>query len=164
MDRQTPVPGEFYQHFKGMIYQIRCLAEHSESGELLVIYQALYGDFRIYARPLDQFLSEVDRLNYPTASARYRFTKIDPGQLNSQQTNPPFGRFLGRKNTGSSVFHVFRCRKQPGTSGSFGAAQKESHSANGRQLSRFHGFGTSRAIHRRRCGIDRGSHSYQSKI
>ena len=88
MDRQTPVPGEFYQHFKGMIYQIRCLAEHSESGDLLVIYQALYGDFRIYARPLDQFLSEVDRLNYPTASARYRFTKIDPGQLNSQQTNP----------------------------------------------------------------------------
>lgn len=48
-----------YNHHKGGMYVVSGVATHSESGELLVIHQALQGDFRLTARPLAHFTGEV---------------------------------------------------------------------------------------------------------
>ena len=69
-------PGDLVMHFKGKQYQILQLATHTETNECLVIYQALYGDYGIYARPYSMFLEKTDRNKYPDTTWEYRFTKI----------------------------------------------------------------------------------------
>jgi len=72
--RDLPRPGQLYRHFKGNIYRIITVASHSETGEMLVVYKRDDDEGKSYARPLDMFLSEVDRKKYPDVRDKYRFT------------------------------------------------------------------------------------------
>lgn len=60
MHQREIKPGKQYQHFKGNTYLVLHLAHHSETMEPLVVYQALYGNYGIWVRPLAMFLEQVE--------------------------------------------------------------------------------------------------------
>ena len=84
------VGGDIVRHFKRemlspealaeepemYLYDIVGTAEHTESGEMLMVYRPRYGEGKLYARPLSMFMSEVDREKYPGVRQRYRFEKV----------------------------------------------------------------------------------------
>lgn len=75
MNRELPSPGEVWRHFKQNDYKIISIAEHTETKEKMVVYEALYGNYGVYVRPLDMFMSEVDHQKYPQVKQKYRFEK-----------------------------------------------------------------------------------------
>ena len=87
---RIPQPNEIYQHFKGNLYRVVTLAKHADTGERMVIYQALYGDFEIWARPLREFTGRVDERKHPEAAGRQRFTLL-PQIMGQDGLKPPAG-------------------------------------------------------------------------
>lgn len=78
-------PGDIVRHFKRewvsqetseYLYKVLAFAQHTETGEKLVIYQGLYPPFKISARPYVMFMSRVDKEKYPDIHQEYRFEKI----------------------------------------------------------------------------------------
>ncbi len=66
-----------YKHFKGDYYIVEDVAIHSETKEKYIVYRGLYGDGKLYIRPYDMFMSEVDREKYPNVEQKYRFELQD---------------------------------------------------------------------------------------
>ena len=50
-----------YRHFKGGEYEVIGIAKHSETGEPMVVYRALYGEGGLWVRPEAMFLESVER-------------------------------------------------------------------------------------------------------
>ena len=78
--------GDIVKHFKRewepqestkYLYKVLAVAEHTETGEMLVVYQALYAPFKICARPYEMFMGEVDREKYPRVKQCYRFERLE---------------------------------------------------------------------------------------
>ena len=67
------IKGGVYKHFKGNLYIVEDFVCHSETGEKMVLYRALYGDGVRYVRPYEMFLSKVDKVKYPDVKQEYKF-------------------------------------------------------------------------------------------
>lgn len=83
-DSRKFLSGDIVQHFKrelssvGQEYLYRVIgpAMHTETQEQLMVYQAMYGEKEIFARPMEDFLSEVDHGKYPFVKQKYRFVHV----------------------------------------------------------------------------------------
>ena len=75
-ERTNPSQNEVWRHFKGREYKIITIAQETETGANMVIYEALYKDHKVFARELTMFMSEVDHEKYPEVKQKYRFEKI----------------------------------------------------------------------------------------
>jgi hypothetical protein len=74
-DRPIPRKGEKYRHFKlGKIVTVIGISRHTETEELAVVYEY---EGTIWSRPLEMFMSEVDKEKYPNAEQKYRFELVE---------------------------------------------------------------------------------------
>lgn len=88
--RRSFRPGDVVRNFKRetvtdgsqrYLYRVLAFARHTETEEDLVVYEALYPPFGVWARPASMFLSEVDHVKYPDARARWRFEHATEADL-----------------------------------------------------------------------------------
>lgn len=101
MKERKLIPGDLYQHFKGNLYQIITTGVNSETGEEMVVYQAMYGDFQVYIRPLHMFLETLDLEKYPDAEQKYRFTLVKSAYQSDTKETIDYSRVVQEesKNT-----------------------------------------------------------------
>ena len=89
MEERSFRAGDIVRHFKRetvdpstdqYLYMIVGEATHSETREKMMVYAALYGDGGLFVRPLEMFLSEVDREKYPEIKQKYRFELVEAAE------------------------------------------------------------------------------------
>ena len=74
--RYKDMIGNTYRHFKDDLYEVVDIAVHSENAGVLVIYKSKKDPALVWARPLDMFLSDVDKYKYPLARQDQRFVEV----------------------------------------------------------------------------------------
>ena len=72
MPSGTPVQFAPVLESKGNLYEIIAIAKHTETMEDMVVYMEVDGE-KSYARPLEMFISKVDKEKYPNVTQEYRF-------------------------------------------------------------------------------------------
>ena len=68
------IKGATYKHFKGHLIKVLEIATHTETEELMVVYEH---DGTVWVRPYDMFVSKVDKEKYPDIEQEYRFQLIN---------------------------------------------------------------------------------------
>lgn len=68
--------GQKYRHFKGNYYVVLDIAIHSETAEAMIIYRSDEEPKNVWCRPLDMFLSKVDKKKYPEVEQKFRFERV----------------------------------------------------------------------------------------
>lgn len=68
-----PKKNDKYRHFKGTIITVLEVGKNTETLEEMVVYEH---DNEIWIRPMDMFLSKVDKEKYPDITQEYRFEKM----------------------------------------------------------------------------------------
>ena len=69
--------GKIFRHFKGDLYLVQDVVTHSETGEKLVLYKALYGECGLFVRPYNMFIEEVPSEKENPTGQKYRFQEYD---------------------------------------------------------------------------------------
>ncbi|MBN1046213.1 DUF1653 domain-containing protein [Clostridium botulinum] len=75
MDRE--IKEGVYKHFKGNTYLVLHVAKHTETLEDMVAYCELFGQRKVWIRPLKMFMSEVDHKKYPLEKQKHRFEFVE---------------------------------------------------------------------------------------
>ena len=116
--RPNPKPQEIYRHFKGNVYQIITIARHSETKMKMVVYQQLYAPYEVYVRPLDMFMSKIDRNKYPNEKQIHRFEKLNI--RGEDQLEPP------KESSAETLNRILnRGKKETETTGKADAKEEE---------------------------------------
>lgn len=74
--------GKVFRHFKGDLYLVEGVCTHSETGEKMVLYRALYGECGLFVRPYNMFLEEVEEGKVNPTGQKYRFEEFEVKSLN----------------------------------------------------------------------------------
>ena len=82
MELRVPKKGEIYKHFKGNLYEVLAIAMHTETMEDMVVYREVDGE-KTYARPLEMFVSKMDKEKYPNVTQEFRFELLKKPEDNS---------------------------------------------------------------------------------
>lgn len=58
------------------LYRILAIGNHTETGERMVVYQAMYAPYKTFIRPADMFYSPVDKDKYPNIKQPFRLMEV----------------------------------------------------------------------------------------
>ena len=76
--------GQIVRHFKGDLYLVQSVGRHTETGERMVAYKALYGEGDVHYRPMDMFLEYAPNNADNVTGQAFRFEMFQPKSVREE--------------------------------------------------------------------------------